>query len=80
MPLRPSQVETLRHFDMLEGAATAGEIAARIDRTEYSAEKRIGRLVESGHLSKSPPPRYWDMCCLYSLTQLGREALEGSDA
>lgn len=82
MKLRVSQVETLRALDALEGDATVGEIAERLDLTDARAEGRLerlelrgliawkhsGRLMASGH--------FW----AYRLTPLGREALDESEA
>lgn len=77
--LRASQVETLRHFDALEGEATVGEIAARLDITERSAEERIYRLVHAGCLSSRYRGPSWDARYFYELTNLRREVLDESE-
>lgn len=74
--LRDSQVETLRQFDALEGEATAAEIASRLGCSDSNAYQRIVRLVGSRNLSERFSSA-WPSKYFYSLTQLGREALEG---
>jgi hypothetical protein len=83
MPLRPSQLETLRvaSFHGTWGA-TLSQVAAGLGVSERAAELRLERLrrdprrplietVLAGYFPKGPRIRF------YRLTQLGREALEG---
>jgi len=86
MPLRPSQVETLRVVGFYgTWGATLDKVAAGLGITERSAERRLERLqrdprrpfievVLAGYFPEGPRLRF------YRLTQLGREALEGSNA
>jgi hypothetical protein len=86
MALRPSQVETLRvvRLGCREGARLEG-VAAALRVSEEVAEKRLLQLRSDPRhplidvvLARYFPfgPRYK----FYRLTQLGKEALESSDA
>jgi Mn-dependent DtxR family transcriptional regulator len=73
--LRPSQVETLRELDALEGEATVAELAVRLDRSERSTEQRLDRLGERalvGHPFRGPS---WDPRYFFGLTPKGYAAL-----
>lgn len=80
MPLRLSQVETLRLIEADE--PTMGDVAARRGVAEATAKRQLAELVRDGlaerYVFRPDVPgataRY-----RYRLTQLGREALEGSD-
>lgn len=72
MPLRPSQVETLRLVG--EGSVISPyELARATKRPIHDAEARLEGLAYEGLLDA----RDGRITTRYSLTQLGREALEG---
>lgn len=72
MPLRPSQVETLRLVG--EGRAiTPYELSRATKRPIRDAEARLEGLAYEGLLDGRDGP----VTTRYDLTQLGREALEG---
>jgi hypothetical protein len=78
MPLRPSQVETLRWVGRANKRGEAltpwalGEICGILTR---SAEERLDRLAKCGYLAKGVPGLGSPV---FNLTQLGREALATS--
>lgn len=83
MPLRPSQVETLRLVGqrerLFDRPMEPWRLAQHLGRTEQSARARLDRLQMTRHvyanLSLDARNRYYRSS--YRLTQLGREALEG---
>ncbi len=79
MPLRPSQVETLRAVDRLDLCA-AGAVAPSLKRTTASVRRSLLRLANRGYVAKNWAYDYNEQtgCWAFSLTQLGREALKES--
>jgi hypothetical protein len=82
--LRASQVETLRAVARLERSTTAHisslAVAVEQGRGEHATEKSLMRLAELGYLDRSYQWLGGSGRSTYRLTQLGHEALEGSDA
>ncbi len=78
--LRDSQVETLRLLDSLEGG-TADEVSRCEERWFSSTERSLIRLAELGYLTRQweRRPGTGSGYSVYSLTQLGKESLEGRD-
>ena len=77
MPLRPSQVETLRAVQQCDcQRAAAGEVGALVNCSLYAAKRRLADLTRRGYLMTHFE---YNRCGLpyFRLTQLGREALEG---
>lgn len=72
MPLRPSQVETLRVVGE-DIAITPYELARATKRPIHDAEARLEGLAYEEFLDGQDGP----ITTRYRLTQLGREALEG---
>jgi len=76
MKLRDSQVETLRAVgEMSDRSARASSlwIAERLGVSDSAAYRRCARLESRRYLASD----FVHGRCWYSLTQLGREALEG---
>jgi len=77
MPLRPSQVETLRAVGKMTerfARASTGYVAMQCGISEAAAHRRCARLEARRLLASTfAERRVW-----FSLTQLGREALEES--
>jgi len=73
--LRPSQMETLRFATKYSDGLGAWELAefGPGGDSVRSAESRLDRLTESGHLDESRLAEY----SLFGLTDKGREALTG---
>jgi DNA-binding HxlR family transcriptional regulator len=72
MPLRPSQVETLRAVEA--GTDRSMTLAHAQGIKRVGAERKLRALVASGHLTREISGLVGPY---YRLTQLGREALEG---
>jgi hypothetical protein len=76
-PLRASQVETLRLVDERERAEVVGmkplALAAILGVVGQVASDRLKECFDAGLLYRQLRPTE------YGLTQLGREALEGTD-
>lgn len=77
MPLRPSQVETLRVVADFPDGVGEWELAKRLGVSLRASLQRLERLARSGHLAIRIFCDETGAYCLYVLTQLGREALEG---
>jgi hypothetical protein len=78
MPLRPSQVETLRAVELATGppavlSVTAHVIGVHLGIGERRAYERLRRLETRRYLAS----RFANRRIAFYLTQLGREALEG---
>lgn len=78
MPLRPSQVETLRAVREITARPRTFRAGARwvsqlLGISEQAAYQRMQRLEDHGYLASS----YSNRRIAFYLTQLGREALEG---
>jgi len=79
MPLRPSQVETLRLVERFDGTVAVWQVAEELHSDNWLAMERLDQLGRTGHLEELPSPslqgtRMADLS--YCLTQLGHEALE----
>ncbi len=75
--LRPSQIETLKALEELEGEASLEELASRLGKSERTVEGRLMRLLD-----RDEPPvawRYggprWSCEVIYRLTNKGRSEL-----
>lgn len=77
-PLRASQVETLRLVAQEGNAISASELAALLDCSERAAFTHLDRLYWAGYLRSQYAGKWPDRRLVFSLTQLGREALEVS--
>jgi Mn-dependent DtxR family transcriptional regulator len=77
--LRPSQIETLRHLNALEGRARIDEIAQCLGVEDRSAHERLRRLAASRHCYVQlalRDGRYYDS--EFGLTDKGRSALQAA--
>ncbi len=83
MPLRPSQVETLRAIDSLsgEGAVSTSDVRWYLGASKYSHSQIYRRLRRAEIEGKATHEVLWGGNgighALWELTQLGKEALEG---
>jgi len=77
MPLRPSQVETLRAVRQCDyGVTTAAMVGGIVNCTLHAGRCRLKALERSGYVHSDGTSNRHGLL-FYRLTQLGREALEG---
>jgi predicted transcriptional regulator len=78
-PLRASQVETLRAVEKYE-TPCAQTVACELNRWPGATMRSLNRLDALGFVKREweSRPGSGQQYCFYRLTQLGREALEGS--
>lgn len=83
MPLRPSQVETLRLAERFDGTLAVWRLAEELHSDNWAAVERLEELARTRHLKETPLSALQGTrmaSTTYRLTQLGHEALEEAKA